>query len=596
MPRLSTLIRTTSRKMADSALRSRDQPDIRARISIHDDESPNDIKELLLADQTQRALRSKHSWTPPEATASLHRAALRKARTLPYPYRPGHFSDIPASDALPCPLIRSNSFNSLSTIQREAEAASLSLYRGSPISAISPSYAAPSWTINIDEELQDPCPPRPSLRVETLSQQRKIQKRLKKSMKKQDKEQLKAQKEEEQTRRASLAAQVAAARKTESANHGETLPLRTRRTRSIALQVVKSLSLKSPLSRLSRQVRRDKSDPPSLDDFDSKSAIREYFNASSLSAVPTPPSSAEIAELPAELPQYTPFQDLTKSQDNEPVALLGNANPPEERGITATIDDTNAQGAGSQPKAKSMRCDSCQSPIRLSQVYYHCSICNHGDRILCCSCDQAGWSCRHDLTERVRIVSRPEFSEKVNVSNLVREPSHTEMQQYAAEIWGLKVSNASTNLRQGQESKTDATLSAANPWAYNDVVDQKQMHGTEQGTAPEAQRPLGDARGLDFQQREQDITFREKEMTLREKENRIKEQQASVREQEAALHAKQQLFSLQLHTLITRQITELSSGVGAQFQDLPQVSIHTRPYCLATSTRFLSVDALLTAL
>src|SRR6201999_3868035 len=102
------------------------------------------------------------------------------------------FSDISASDALPCPMNRSNSLNSLSTIQRETEAASLSLYRGSPISAISPSYAALSWTANIDEELQDPCPPRPLLRVETLSQQSKIQKRLKKSLKQQHKEQLKA--------------------------------------------------------------------------------------------------------------------------------------------------------------------------------------------------------------------------------------------------------------------------------------------------------------------------------------------------------------------------------------------------------------------
>ncbi|KIW66453.1 hypothetical protein PV04_05788 [Phialophora macrospora] len=556
--------------MAESALRGRDQPDIRARISINDDESPNDIKELQLADQTQRALRSKHSWTPPEAIGSLHKAALRKARTLPYPYRPGHFSDIPASDALPCPIIRSNSLNSLSTIQRETEAASLSLYRGSPISAISPSYAAPSWTANIDEELQDPCPPRLPLRVETLSQQRKVQKRLRKSLKKQEKEQIKAQKEEEQLRRAFLAADVAAARRKDAAARGEAMPLRTKSTKSIASHVVKSLSLKSHLTKLSRHVRREKSEPPTLDDFDSKSAIREYLNPSPPPPASLPPPSAGIAELPAELPQYTPFEDSTRTQDNEPVALLEDANPAKEKDVASPVTDNNPDAPGAQPKAKSMRCDSCQSPIRLSQVYYHCSICDNGDRILCSSCDQAGWSCRHDLTEKVRSVSRPDAAEKANASNLIREQSRSEARQYAAAIWGLNMPDVSPRSNRWAESPLEATISAATPWAYNDTVDEKKPHEAEQGNMPSTQKPSDDARELDYRRRELEMEFRDRQITLREKETTLREQQASFREQEAALHLKQQMFSLQLQTAIARQMTELSTGVGAQFEDLSQ--------------------------
>ena len=556
------------RNMAEAALRSRDQPDIRARISIHDNESPNEIKELLLAVQTQKALRSTHSWTPPEAVGSLHRVALRKARTLPYPYRPGHFSDIPASDALPCPINRSNSLNSLSTIQRETEAAALSLHRGSPISAIGPSYAAPSWSI--DSELQDPCTPRLSLHVETLSQQAKHQKRLRKNLKKEEKIKRKAEKADEEIRRAALAAEIAASRKA----RGETIPMRTKSTRSIASQVVKGFSLKSPLSKLTRHVRRDRSDPPTLDDFDSKSAIREYFNQSSPPMPPSPPLSAAIAELPAELPQYTPFQDLTRSQDNEPITLLdGN---PAKQNTASPVEVPNLERAVSQPKARSMRCDSCQSPIRLNQVYYHCSICDSGDRILCCSCDQAGWSCRHDLTERVRIVSRPDSSDRPNASTLVRERSQSEATQYATGMRAVKVSVTATQSRGCAESPSNPTMSAADPWVSNDKAEQNRLYDAEHDARQGLQRSMDDSRKSDSLQRERELAFREKELTLRERETNIREHRASVREQEATLHVKQQLFSLRLQSTIAKQTTELSQGVGAQFQDVARLSTRTQ--------------------
>ncbi|KIX93518.1 uncharacterized protein Z520_10696 [Fonsecaea multimorphosa CBS 102226] len=550
--------------MADLALRTRDQPDIRARISIHDDESPNDIKELLIADQTQRALRSKQSWTPPEALGSLHRAVLRKTRTLPYPYRPGHFHDVPASDPLPCPLNRSNSLNSLSTIQRETEAASLSLYRGSPISAISPPCAPPSaslWTPDVDYELQDPCPPRPTLRVETLSQQRKQQKHLKKLMKKEEKEQRKAQKEEDELRRQTLAAEVARSRKWAA---GDSISLRSKSTRSIASQVVKSLSLKTPLNKLSRHVRRDRSDPPTLDDFDSKQQLRDYLNPS-----PPPPPSEQIAELPAELPEYTPFQDSTRSEKNEPVALLEDPRALKENNDLSPLEDDDARANDAPPSPRSMRCDSCKSPIRLQQVYYHCSICDHGDRILCSSCDQAGWSCRHNLTERVRSVSRPAASQKVDVASMSGEQTRSEAQQYATAMWGVNLSDYPAHHKGLTESPAQATLSADSPWAYHDILEQKKSHEAQQRSIRQSQRAL-DAKELDFRQRERDMVFREKEVTLREREAAMREQQASIREQEAALHVKQQMFALQVQSAVARQMSVLSTGVGAQFQDLSQ--------------------------
>ena len=412
--------------------------------------------------------------------------------------------------------------------------------------------------------------------METLSQQRKVQKRLKKSLKKQDKEQLKAQKEEEHLRRQVLAAEVAAARQKDAAARGETLPIRTRSTKSIATQMVKSLSLKSPLSKLTRHVRRDKSEPPTLDDFDSKSAIREYLNPS-----PPPPaaltsSSAEIAELPAALPQYTPFQDLTRTQDNEPIALLEDAAAAakEKDPASSPVEAANLEPTTSQPKARSMRCDSCQSPIRLNQIYYHCSICDDGDRILCCSCDQAGWSCRHELTEKVRIVSRPQSSDKANVSTLIRERSRSEVRQYAATMLGLDGSNAAAPSTQWSESPVDATISAASPWAYNDI---EEKPSPARGFSRNSRAASQDARELDYQQRKQDLAFKEKEITLREREAKVREQQVSIREQEATLHLQKQMFSMQLQAAITRQMADLSEGVGAQFQDLSQVGDRPTP-------------------
>lgn len=547
--------------MAALPLRTRDQPDIRARISIHDDDSPNDIKELLIADQTQNKLRSQQSWHPLDTPHSLHRTILRKTRTLPYPYRLGHLQDLPISDPLPNPvaLNRSASFDSLSTLHRHAEAASLSRYRDSPISAISPPSAALACRPDIVYEPQDPCPP---LRVETLSQQRKYQKLLKKSLKKKEQEQIKAQKEDEQLRRAFLAAEVAAERRKNAIARGEAIPGRSKSTKTIASEVIQKLnlnrrlSLKRPLSKLGRHVKKDKSNSPTLDDFSTKQGLHDYLNP--------PRRSDDIAELPAELPQYTPFQNSTRTQDNEPLNLAEDV-PKIDAKVPDVTPKEESPVTTSTKTSPRMRCDSCQSPIRLSQVYYQCSICENGDRILCSSCDQAGWSCRHDLIERVRSVSRArDASTSPPTVRSNREGSRQTSQEYAAAMWGVNVPECVMEEARFTESP-QATMSAASPWAYNDVLGTKGSNHAGPSRTSDVFKQREHVKELDIRRREQEIILREKDINMREREASFREQRASLRERESILEVKQQVFALQLQTALVQQMQEAATGVGSQF-------------------------------
>lgn len=559
--------------MAALPLRTRDQPDIRARISIHDDESPNDIKELLIADQTQNKLRSQQSWHPLDTPNSLHRTILRKTRTLPYPYRLGHLQDLPISDPLPNPqaLNRSASFDSLSTLHRHAEAASLSRYRDSPISAISYPSAALACKPDIVYEPQDPCPP---LRVETLSQQRKYQKLLKKSLKKKEQEQIKAQKQDEQLRRAFLAAEVAAERTKNAIARGEAIPRRSKSTKTIASEVMQKLnlnrrlSLKRPLSKLGRHVKKDKSNPPSLEDFSSKQEIHDYFNP--------PRKSDDIAELPAELPQYTPFQNSTRTQDNEPLTAPEDASKPDTK-ITEETPKEETPVPTSAKASPRMRCDSCQSPIRLSQVYYQCSICENGDRRVCSSCDQAGWSCRHELIERVRSVSRArDLSTGALTAPSDSERSRQNTQECAAAMCGLNVPDCVMEEARFTESP-QVIISAARPWAYNDILGTRSSKHAGPSRPSAALKQRDDANELDIRRREQEISLREKDINVREREAALREQRASLRERESALEVKQQVFALQLQTALVHQMQEAATGVGSQFPDFKNMD-HVRSH------------------
>ncbi|KAK4938129.1 hypothetical protein LTR10_021369 [Elasticomyces elasticus] len=524
-------------------------PDIRARISIHD-QSAIDIREQLqLADQQQKALRSQQSYLSPIPVGLPHRAVLRKTRTLPHRTS---LNDEIVSDPLPNPLKRSNSFNSLSTLHREADAAALSLYRGSPISAISPPCVGLGWKPSAEYEPQDPTPPPPPLRVQTLKEQRRYQKLVHKSLKKQEKERLRSQKEEDQLYRAFQAVESAVAR-------GQKLPVRTKSTRSIASQVVKKLSLKRPLDRLTRHITKDKYDPPRVVDFDSKQEIQEYLNPIQDS------ESGGIAELPAELPQYTPFQDSTRTQDNEPPVLLENAPVSKEKEDVLIAKDDEEAPKPSRTNSRSMRCDHCQNPIRLDQVYYHCSICENGDRIVCSSCDQSGWSCRHEITLKVRSVSRMPTPRKEESTSLGRERSASEAQLYTtAAMSGLHIPEPSSEADQQVHHSLPGTMSTISPWAYNDILARQQpVTGPHEQNTRHASA-VDHNKDVERRRLEQDLALRVKEVTLREQEAAMREQHASLREQQAALEVKQQLFTLQLRSALEK---ETSAGVGAQFED-----------------------------
>ncbi|KAI1624080.1 hypothetical protein EDD37DRAFT_399043 [Exophiala viscosa] len=451
-------------------------------------------------------------------------------------------------------LTESNSFNSLSTLhrEREADAAALSLYRGSPISAISPPCVGLGWKPSAEYEPQDPTPPRPQLRVQTFKEQRRYQKLLTKSFKKQQKEQLRAQKETEELHRAFQAVESAVAR-------GQKLPVRAKSTRSIASQVVKKLSLKRPLDRLTRHVTKDKHEPPRVIDFDTKQDFQEYLH-------PTQDSeSGGIAELPAELPQYTPFQDSTRTQDNEPPVLLENAPMSNEKEDVLITKDDEMAPKPSRTNSRSMRCDHCQTPIRLDQVYYHCSICEDGDRIVCSSCDQAGWSCRHEITLKVRSVSRMPTPRKEESTSLGRERSASEAQLYTtAAMSGLHIPGPSSEADRQIHHSLPGTMSAISPWAYNGVLARHQPATGAQERHTHHVSAVDHSKDVELRRLEQDLALRVKEVTLREQEAAVREQHASLREQQAALDVKQQWFTLQLRSALEK---ETNVGVGAQFED-----------------------------
>lgn len=550
--------------MAAPDPRTRDQPDIRARISIHD-ESPHYIRQRLqISDQTRRLPRSQQSWHPPETSELVHHAVLGKNNAPPHPYRPGRGSDGHSLDPA-WPSDRSNSLDSLSTLQRGAEAASLSMYRGSPISSIRHPYFSPTLSSLAGHHTQDPCPPRQQLRVETLSAQRKYHKALKKSLKRDQKEQRRAQKVEAQLRRASLAAEVAAAREKDVAGWGDSLPLRSRSTRAIASQIKKTLSFKGPLSKLSRG-RRQASVPPTLDDFDSKQEIHDYLN-------PNPATPfVDIAELPAELPQYTPFENSTRTQDNEPLTLSDGNPLAKEKANGSLSDQPNARQETSQTPPRSMRCDACQSPIRLNQIYYHCSICENGDRILCSSCNQAGWSCRHMITEKVRDVTRAAPSQARGATVPKGGASRHDADHYVTSMAVLPGLDHSTESGHCTESSVQFRMSKIMPRACHNVAERKKLSLTSLETLANGYVEKYQARETELRRLERDLVLREKEIALLERGASIRERKAALREQEAALTIKKQLVTIQLQSAMVGRTGEAWTGIGSQFQDLADVS------------------------
>lgn len=268
-------------------------------------EQPEDeIKaQIEHASRTQRAIRARATLWPSktvpldEAADGLQPApgAVWRSKALDCPARPESVNAI--ADLERYSLDRTFSFNSLSTLQRGAEAARLSQWRDSPVSAFSPTDRAgcPNGESKVEEP--NPCPP---LAVYTLKQSRKDEKVQRKSMKKQEKEQKKAEKAAAHKRRHSMAtAVVAMGEALPTTNIASSAPRRAtsdpsfKASKDAAVQLVKKLTAR-PMTKLSRRSKLQTPTVPipHVDDFISKPDLQDYLN----SELPEP--NLPIAELP----------------------------------------------------------------------------------------------------------------------------------------------------------------------------------------------------------------------------------------------------------------------------------------------------------
>lgn len=540
--------------MAALPYRPRDhQPhDIPSRTSIHD-ESADDFKHV------QQHLRQ---WQPAQlgdssSALALHHAVLRKTQTSAYPNQSADPPDTLLSAPLPRPLNRAGSFESLSTLHRQQEAAALSLYRDSPISAIGrPLVSGPDLAYELPHRRQ-------SWHTVTLEQQARQQKLIKKSLKKEQKDKIRALKDAEKQRRAFLVAEVAAARRTHGVARANSDPTKPRSAKVFAADMVqklnlnRSLSLKRPFQKLGRHAGKDASKsnsvPITLEHCTSKDEVRQYFN----SLQPRRETAGLPAELPAELPQYTKFQDDTSTQDNKPLTLVDDVSKSASRTITGHVQEQLHPETTPKTTPRCMRCDKCDDPIRQNQVYYHCSICNDGDRMLCHSCDRAGESCRHPLAEIVRSVSKAHAT--------------------SANPRGQSAERKSSASRRGApEAVIEASSSAGVYSTHLDMVEDDPRKSALDRNKHLRQEE-NNTHEVDLRRREQDVVYRERDVVLRERSAALREQQASLREQESALAARQHVFNMQLQAALAQKMTEAATGVGAQFPDWqsnPSVRMH----------------------
>ncbi|KIV89573.1 hypothetical protein PV10_06962 [Exophiala mesophila] len=513
--------------------------DVPSRSSIND-ESADDFRPV------QQHL---PPWQPSQlgdSSTALHPDVLHKTQTLGYPNHSAGHPDTLLSAPLPRPLNRASSFESLSTLHRQQEAAALSLYRDSPISAIGrPLVSGPDLTYELPHRRQ-------SWHTATFEQQARQQKLIKKSLKKEQKDRVRALKDAEKQRRAFLVAEVAAARRTHGVSRANSDPTKPRTAKMFAADMVqklnlnRSLSLKRPFQKGNRNSgkhgSKSNSVPTTLEHCTNKEEVRQYFN----SLQPRAETAGLPAELPAELPQYTKFQDDTSTQDNKPLTLVDDIPKPTSRTTPAHNQEHPNLQTTRRTTTRCMRCDKCDNPIRQNQVYYHCSICNDGDRMLCHSCDRAGESCRHPLAEIVRSVSKA-------------QPNSTSARGQSA------VRQSSASRRSGPDAVIEASSSAGVYSTHLDMVEDEHQKPALNRTKD--LREDNEEHELELRRREQDVVYRERDVVLRERSAALREQQASLREQESALSARQQAFNLQLQAALAQTIPEAATGVGAQFPD-----------------------------
>ena len=539
--------------METPASRTRQQPQPVARFNTFE-EAETEIKaQIQSASRTQRALRTRtnvnHIKVTPDETDGLEPApvAIRKSKILDCPARPESVNAL--GDSERHSLDRTFSFNSLSTLQRGVEAARLSQWRDSPVSAFSPTDR--TACSNGDQTL-DPQETYPPLTVYKLKQLRKDEKEQRKSLKKQEKVQKKADKAAAHRRRHSVALDPAVlgiqGDTIDTLSDGSSVPRRAisdpsfKASRDAAVQLVKRLTAK-PINRLSRRVKAPQQPIPHVDDFMSKPELLEYLNSE------LPEANLPIAELPGPLPPYTPFQNSMANADNSIVHADILAGSQSLRRAQSAHGGLQREGSGRQ-----MRCDNCQFGIKLDDYFLQCSICDNGDRIICIGCDSAGESCRHELTRRRR--------QALGYSDPTEQTGPSRMNPR----------------RRYDTPPRAATFTTAEEMQRHPNLSHNEHHADGQPshrsktvmTELQERKHLLDQRDLEIQRREQDLLFREKESMLRERETTLQQRHSRLREREMDLEAKsrQHQRNLQTQDDFARQCSGMATFLGSQFASL----------------------------
>lgn len=485
----------------------------------------NEIKaQLLTAQRAQRALRARSFFLPKPARSfdednDLPLSPSDDKSLIGFPTgldqtAGEHDGDRPELD-------RTFSFNSLSTLQRQEEAARLSQYRDSPVSACMTDRVP----LDTQTSVQDPCPP---LTVYTLKQARKDEKDRKKSVRKDKLHQSKSKRSGSEG----------------SATHkdqDEETPRRAasdpsyRRPKELAFQLLRRLKSNKPL-KLVHRPQSSPADVPHIDDFDNKASLRGYLNASLPETVTVEPPPGNIAELPGSLPPaYTPYSRTATRSDT------ASRQPMVEHIMTAPMPRSSSfhivGGCESRPP-KMMRCDSCQFGIKHEDRYLRCQTC--GDRIICEACDATGFSCRHQLIrENRKVLQLVDGTERRQAS---RSPSRARREQ-------------------SRRSTVDSSRTLHYDGSQN--IEPEPMSGISRTS--DVHKKALEYKELELQRREQALLHREREATLQQREGML-------RIREAEVEAKARQSETNNNADFMRSCMEMAANLGAQFASMSRSS------------------------
>lgn len=545
--------------------------------------------QLRLADRAQRALKLQSpehgaalSHTNRHLLHRVHAAVRRKTCKLTHLSGQRHES---ASEVLPHnPFKRSYSFNSVSTYQRQLDAADLTSWRPSPVTApsSSPTFDRSSY-LDEKKDFQDPCPP---LRVYTKKEARKDAKRKIKEEKASEKQRKKQMEHEAKLKREVLAAQVAEARRIIEAQtseklaqlHVQGLTSNSPRSSKSVRNVVRKLASKRPLNKLttkSRKIKTDElgnTDQADVEASASQSAAEQYV----------PPLAAqEPAELPAELPAYTPEKYLrpppAKPQPSGPIhAFAPQPSPVDD--ISSRLGGVSLnRGHGSC--SKPMLCDSCYSGISLSQSYYRCGVCENGDRIYCFPCTDAGRCCRHELCPTSRFSGQNPSTHSLTTTPVLPSlclPNLDISNQEKYPPWSYSgLPESQTADRKPTTAQADMGDSHLRRSEHNRVLaggTAVDSQNVQRKLQQQLQQQLELLRKLQFQNHDQDITVRERELALKEREAALRRHEIVLCEREALSSRSEAPPAPSLNLTISTHDKNL--GIGSQFLSCHDCASH----------------------